>query len=233
MLGLTSNPDESPGGETGDAIDSKSIEGNLMWVRFPPRAHRKPPHILGNEKVLAYLIGVGIGDGNLSLLNNRSIRLRISCDTKYPNLIQKIVTSINTILPENKINLVKNRGKCVDIVSFSNFWEPWLGWRAEGGSKSKQNVRIPSWIFENSNFLRACLRGLIETDGSVYVDRGYTMVNFTTIIPGLAQDVFQMIVRLGFRPRMYKMQEPKSMKYVIRICKDSQKFISQLEIDKS
>lgn len=59
-----------------------------MWVRFPPRAHQKLPNISGNEKVLAYLIGVGIGDGNLSLMNGRSIRLRISCDTKYPHLVQ-------------------------------------------------------------------------------------------------------------------------------------------------
>ena len=28
----------SPGGGMADAKDSKSFEGNLMWVRLPPRA---------------------------------------------------------------------------------------------------------------------------------------------------------------------------------------------------
>lgn len=78
----------------------------------------------------------------------------------------------------------------------------------------------------------ACLRGLIETDGSVYQDRGYRIVNFTSIIPGLAQDTLKMISASGFKPHMYKIKEPKSEKYVIRVSKEAKRFITELEIDK-
>lgn len=204
-----------------------------MWVRFPPRAHRKPPHILGNEKVLAYLIGVGIGDGNLSLLNGRTVRLRVSCDTKYPQIIRTIIYAIKIILPENKINIVKNKGNCVDIVSFSNLWEQWLGWRADGGSKMHQCVSIPKWIKENGEYKRACLRGLIETDGSIYLDRGYRMVNFTSFIFELASDVLWLLTSLGYKAHMYKLRDRKNYKYIIRISKNVDQFIKEIGIKKS
>lgn len=31
----------------------------------------------------AYIIGVAIGDGNLSNSNGRAVRLRVTCDNKY------------------------------------------------------------------------------------------------------------------------------------------------------
>jgi hypothetical protein len=34
-----------------------------------------------------YVIGLAIGDGNLSNPNGRAVRLRIACDTKFPALI--------------------------------------------------------------------------------------------------------------------------------------------------
>ena len=36
------------------------------------------------------------------------------------------------------------------------------------GNKIKNKLRIPSWIKNNRKFLKACLRGLYDTDGSVY-----------------------------------------------------------------
>ena len=55
--------------------------------------------VLMNRRVLplhadpqlqAYVVGVAIGDGNLSNPNGRAVRLRITCDKKYPALIARI-----------------------------------------------------------------------------------------------------------------------------------------------
>ena len=55
-----------------------------------------------------------------------------------------------------------------------------------------------------------CLQGLIETDGSIYTDRGYQMVIFSTVIAELAQQVELMMRSLGFRPHVYKVRQDPS-----------------------
>lgn len=204
-----------------------------MWVRFPPRAHHKQACLTGNQEILAYLIGICLGDGNLSLLNNRTVRLRISCDLKYPHLIQRITTAIQTILPQNKVIIVRTPRQCINIVSYSTFWEEWLGWQADGGSKALQHATVPGWIKERPEYVRACLRGLVETDGSVYFDRGYRMINFTTIIFELACDAKWMITTLGYTCHTYKIRDRRSYKYIIRVSKNVDQFIQEVGIYKS
>jgi hypothetical protein len=59
-----------------------------------------------DRELHAYVIGVAIGDGNLSSPNGRAVRLRITCDTKYPVLIAKIRSALETLLPRNKVSVV-------------------------------------------------------------------------------------------------------------------------------
>jgi len=187
-----------------------------------------------NKPNTAYLIGVALGDGNLSNPNGRATRLRVFCDKKYPNIIERIKISMKTMLPDNSVN-TSVRGNCVTVYCYSNKLETILGWNAMDGSKFAQKARVPPWIFESDIFMRRCLKGLIETDGSVFKDRGYTHVNFTTTIPELALDVENMIERLGYIHSIQRIDEgmPKKIKYVIRVCKRSKDFIDELDIDKS
>ena len=164
--------------------------------------HKTKP-IIWNREVLAYLVGLGLGDGNLSKTNNRSVRLRISCDLRYPFLITEIISAISYILPESKISLVNRKTKSLDICSYSNHWESIMGWKADSGNKFIQNSSVPDWIFYKDEYIKACLKGLLETDGSIYNDRSYTMVMFVNTIPDLAKNVYQMMKWLGFSPRMY------------------------------
>ena len=63
----------------------------------------------------------------------------------------------------------------------SNQLEELLGWDACKGPKYLQNVSVPEWIKTKKEYYTSCLRGLIETDGSIYSDRGYKMVNFVRV----------------------------------------------------
>lgn len=189
---------------------------------------------LSNDKNLqAYVIGLAIGDGNLSCVH-KTTRLRISCDTKYPKLITQISESLRLLLPQNKVSMVKKKGNCIDVIIYSNHLENLLGWKAEGGPKFRQTVRVPEWIMENKKYKTKCLRGLIETDGCIYNDRGYSMVMFSTIIPELAEDVKKSIVSLGFNPRKYRIPKKSGapFKYQIRLSKDVQKFLDLVQPDK-
>jgi len=92
--------------------------------------------ILNENKLLqSYIIGVAIGDGNLSNPNGRAIRLRITCDKKYPLLIKRIINSLQSLLPQNKVSIVEREEGCLDISVYSNHLEKILGWKAKKGSK--------------------------------------------------------------------------------------------------
>lgn len=186
------------------------------------------------QKKLAYLIGLAIGDGNLSNPNGRATRLRITCDVRYPNIIENVVQTLRDLFPDNKVAIVNRNDNCVDISCYSNKLEELLGWKARSGSKYQQKVSVPEWIMCDQEFSTLCLRGLFETDGSVYEDRGYRMVNFVTIIPQLSKNVIDMIVRLGFQPNLQTLT-PKigEIKFTIRISKRAHEFIETINLDKS
>ena len=187
------------------------------------------------KQALAYIVGVALGDGNLSNPNGRAVRLRVTCDTSYPLLIKHIQKELSILLPKNKISIVPRTKSYLDVSCYSNLFEEWLGWQAGAGPKHKQLVLIPSWIKRSKVYTRLCLRGLFETDGSVYYDRGYLMANFTTIISTLSRDVVDMIHSLGFISHTYTTiyattnQHPK---FVTRISKNSQLFIKAISLKK-
>src|SRR3989344_1172998 len=144
--------------------------------------------VSNNKKLHAYIVGLALGDGNLSNPNGRAIRLRITCDVRYEKLNKHIFDSLQKFLPDNKVFVCnKTKRTSVDIVCYSNCLENLLGWKAKGGSKYKQKIKIPDWILANKNFIKECLRGLIQSDGSIYMDRGYKMVNMVSNIESLAK----------------------------------------------
>lgn len=209
--------------------DSKS-----RAVRFVGSSPTSGTKMQKHKIVLAYLVGVALGDGNLSNPNGRAVRLRVTCDVKYPQIIKRIMRSIRVILPKNKVSpVLREKQNCVDVSCYSNQWEKLLGWRADGGTKEIQKVSVPSWIKKSKIYCYPCLKGLIETDGSVYVDRGYKMVNFTNIVPTLVKDVEEMIQKIGFLSHTQKsIQRNGKIKYVVRISKNSDAFLKKLKIEK-
>lgn len=183
-----------------------------------------------NKLVSAYIIGVALGDGNLSNPNGRAVRLRITCDKKYPNLITNIKKNLQILFPNNKVSTI-DRVNAVDISCYSNKLEEILGWSV--GSKESQSVSIPKWILSSEKYSRECLRGLIQTDGSIYKDRGYEMINFTTIIKPLANNVMSIIASLGYKPQIRKVVFKDKSKYLIRVSKNVPEFIKEIDLWKN
>jgi DNA-binding transcriptional regulator WhiA len=183
---------------------------------------------------LAYLVGIALGDGNLSNPNGRAIRLRVSCFSGYPKLMNEIIQTIQALLPRNKVSMVKRQGRCFDISVYSNKLEELIPWKVGEGSKIEQSAHVPNWILTNPKFSKACLRGLIQTDGCIYVDRGYQMVNFTNNIERLALDVRKMMEDLGFKPNYLKiLNDRKNFKYTVRVSRDAKRFVRTLRLYKA
>ena len=190
--------------------------------------------VSNNKKLHAYIVGLALGDGNLSNPNGRAIRLRITCDVRYEKLNKHIFDSLQKFLPDNKVFVCnKTKRTSVDIVCYSNCLENLLGWKAKGGSKYKQKIKIPDWILANKNFIKECLRGLIQSDGSIYMDRGYKMVNMVSNIESLAKSTITAINYLGYKPNIQIHNDLKTVKHTIRISKNVDKFIKDIKLWKS
>lgn len=187
---------------------------------------------VSDKRKVAYIVGVSLGDGNLSNPNGRAVRLRVTCDKKYPKLMTQIERAIKSIAPQNKVGRI-DRGNCVDIYCYSNDWEKVLGWKAKLGSKFKQNVKVPNWILSNQDLHRSCLQGLFETDGSVYKDRKYLTINFVTQIPSLATSVKQMLSKTNYNPSIQKLKLPSGKtKFTFRIHRNAEAFLKEFKIKK-
>jgi hypothetical protein len=193
------------------------------------RGHFRIPELSENKKLRAYIIGLSLGDGNLSNPNGRAVRLRITCDKRYTKLLRHIIESLRTLFPQNRVGTVRKRG-CVDVSVYSNQLTTLLGWRWDRGPKDKQNVRVPPWIKRNAGFSKECLRGLLQTDGSLYNDRGYSMVNFVNTGASLTSDVFSMMKGLGYAPHIQKSQQVNGkMRRTVRLSRDVPQFVKDID----
>ena len=117
---------------------------------------------------------------------------------------------------------------------YSNKLNDIIQWSVGKGSKFSQQATVPVWIKMDKELSCHCLRGLIQTDGSIYKDRGYMMVNFTNNTLPLANDVKYMMEALGYTPRIYKAKQ-KSIhpKYTVRLSKRVTDFIPQINLNKA
>lgn len=70
------------------------------------------------------------------------------------------------------------------------------------GDKIKNKLNIPGWIKENNDFLKACLRGLYDTDGGIYQlnNQRTCQIAFTNHNPVLLKDVRDSLIKLGIIP---------------------------------
>ncbi|MCL4278333.1 MAG: hypothetical protein KJZ60_01395 [Ignavibacteriaceae bacterium] len=171
-----------------------------------------------------------MGDGNLSNSNGRAVRLRITCDKKYPKLLNHIKDSISKMLPDNKVSLVNRKDNSIDVSCYSNCWENVLGWKTGKGSKMVQMVKIPNWILKDYKYTKECLRGIIQTDGSIFKDRKYTHVNVVSSIPTLALSIKKGMEYIGYKPNVQVFRSANPDKYTIRISKNVNKFIKDIKL---
>jgi len=128
-----------------------------------------------NEK-LSELIGIHLGDGTLT-----RYFLKISqdprCDLPYVLYIKDLIEDLFGASPAIR----KEKGRNLIYVQlFSKTACEYLHkkWKLPYGDKVRGKAAIPDVIMENKDMAIACLRGLMDTDGSVAKDGNTISVRF-------------------------------------------------------
>lgn len=90
-------------------------------------------------------------------LNKNELKLR-----------QRVIELLNNIGKEPKIHHLKS-SEAIQIVVYSiELVDKLVELGLETGNKVKNQVGVPKWLKNNEEYSRACLRGLIDTDGTIY-----------------------------------------------------------------
>lgn len=183
-------------------INWGQVKGGRLAIRRPHPLNL----IIQNPSVeLAEITGVILGDGSIYKnwkhgINQLVITGHIKNDYSY---LTKFVKPILEKLFSRKFHLKKyekknairvyNQEKDV-IFTLESFG-------LKTGNKTKNGALIPDWIFSSEKFLKACIRGLIDTDGSVYpiTGRKYTYIQFSSASPELRNSFDKAMKILGFK----------------------------------
>ncbi len=159
---------------------------------------------------LAEFVGIMLGDGNINVFKNgkrvRCYAVTIAGDSNkdYEYHTKYISPLIYNLFKENpKLRKAKNRNGIYSTIYGINLIKFLKSKGLKDGNKKLNNQSIPKWILNNKKYLGACLRGLIDTDGSVHKiskNDNRIRISFTSHIPHLLNDVRKSFIRLGFSP---------------------------------
>ncbi|TSC95090.1 MAG: Uncharacterized protein CEN87_102 [Parcubacteria group bacterium Licking1014_1] len=203
-------PGTSEGRKKGGLI---SQEKRRLYPELYPNCNL--PKIISkpkNNANLAEFIGIMLGDGGISSKTQASITLHKEDSKEYiPFVCDSIknLFSINPTVYYSDHGSHKNVG--LIIISSTSFVDFLLTKGLEKGNKVKQQVDIPDWIKLNRNFSKFCLRGLIDTDGCVYLHKHKSNgcdclnigLNFSNRSTPILKFVYKTLKKLDFHPKIF------------------------------
>lgn len=163
------------------------------------------------NKELSELIGIILGDGNINIFckgkNIATYALRIcghaELDFNYlHDFVSPLIKKLFHIEPTS-YNSKINRGYYV-ISTSKELIEFLLEMGLKSGRKTQNQVTIPTWIKRNKIFSISCIRGLIDTDGSIFRmsqrDSTLLRISFKNHNKKLLEDVRETFIQLCFHP---------------------------------
>lgn len=181
--------------------EGKYKKGTILNL---PKSIRRPNF----SKELAEFVGIMLGDGGITKYQV-VISLHSEDDKKYSIFVTRLIKKlfkvpVGVYYDKNSfsLDLVVSRKKLVC------FCVERLGLKI--GNKIKQRMDIPDWIKNNEQYSIACVRGLVDTDGCVFIHRYkvngkiyvYKKLAFTSYSDPLLCSVFAILKKNGLNPRL-------------------------------
>lgn len=158
------------------------------------------------SKELAEFVGIMLGDGGITF-EQCTITLNGEADANYILFIKVFLNTLFGVAPK----LFKHKhDKAVVIYYYGVALVAYLkGLGLKPGNKVKQQVDVPEWIKNDKEYSIACLRGLMDTDGGVFLhnykihgkEYSYKKICFTNKSVPLLAFVFNTLQRLKFTPK--------------------------------
>lgn len=168
---------------------------------------------------LAEFFGIMLGDGHLT---HFQVQINLgNKELKYAKYVSDLIFKIFKIRPKISTRNTGYRDVYFGSVIITN----WL--RKEGlvHNKVKSQVDVPSWIFRNDEFIKMFIRGVFDTDGSIYELKFGKQISFTNHSIPILKSLHKMLFKLGYNPSNIS----SSKLYLTRVS-DIDRFFKEIKV---
>jgi len=156
------------------------------------------------NKGVAELVGILIGDGYIYRKNHKyqiGFVGSPKTDREYFEKIKKLIfdewnKESKIILRQNGLRIVIN-SKEISNFLINNLGLPY-------GKGKCEKVTIPPRIINNWDLVKYSIRGIMDTDGTIFVSKKlgidrYPTMEITTTSPNLANQIREILLKRGFK----------------------------------
>lgn len=205
---LYGNPATAAGRSLGGQRAQERFRSNPEFYRSLGVAVRKNVTRPVLSRYLAEFVGIVLGDGGMS---SRQLTISFnSLDVGYARYVKQLGRDLFRIIPgkyadphDQVFSLTYSGVALIEMLES-------LGLKR--GDKVKHQVDVPDWIWREPSYQRACLRGLMDTDGCVYQHRYrvnnkayvYTKLCFTNYSRPLLNSAKKIFEGLELFPTIHK-----------------------------
>ncbi len=141
----------------------------ISSLHYPLKSHRKPVLLPKHSAELAEFFGVMMGDGGINNPWQAKITLNAVKDKNYCEYLTKLIENLFGITPVVRKQKYKKAVVIyIDSVTIVDFL---VNNGLIRGNKLMNGLRIPLWILGNKSYEIACIRGLMDTDGCLFIHR--------------------------------------------------------------
>lgn len=209
-----------------DDPDYRQSQWRLWWEtkgKFKKQKILIPKKVNLPERstLLAEFVGIMLGDGGI-----QKYQIVITLhrnELPYARYVSQLIKTLFNLKPSmsakgaNAINLTISR---INVVKFC------LSIGLCLGNKLRNNCTVPEWIMQSEDFQTACLRGLIDTDGSIFQEKHkinsrvyqYPRLNFTSFSPSLITSAYTIFISKGFRAKIRRKHKSVQLENKSDIC---------------
>ena len=182
---------------------------DITSLQYPKKSHRKKILLPKRSVHLAEFFGIMLGDGGINNPWQATITLNATKDRLYASYIKKMIEGLFGVVPNSFVYKTKDALRILaNGVSLVDFLV------SEGlprGNKLRAGLVIPAWILKKRAYSHACVRGLVDTDGcmfihthtvagKVYKNIGLT---FSSRSPELIGQVATILGKSGIMPHVH------------------------------
>ena len=140
---------------------------DIYTLKYPQNSHRKKVILPKYSAKLAEFFGIMMGDGGINNPWQANITLNSIKDAKYVGYISNLCQNLFGIIPA--IRKRKTRNALIISLASTSVVDFLVKNGLVRGNKLKTGLIIPKWILEKPSYKKSCVRGLIDTDGCMFI----------------------------------------------------------------
>jgi DNA-binding transcriptional regulator WhiA len=175
-------------------------------ILFPTKSHRKACKTPPPSTELSEVIGAICGDGGLTEWQ-LALSFNAQLDFQYAVFIHREIERLFGV--DGRLALRRGHRNTIQITfSGRNLSDVLQSLGVSTGNKLKKGLDMPVWVKEYPEYRAAFLRGLLDTDGCIFIDNhklnnknySHLGVCWRSYSPALCVSIAESLKMLGYRP---------------------------------